>query len=65
VCRVFFSFIFLKESASLVLLARGYTLLVSFVFFRSVFLVIFLFLACVLFACLLTLSCCLFVVVLR
>jgi hypothetical protein len=32
VCRGVFSFIFLKESASLVLLARGYTLRVSFVF---------------------------------
>jgi hypothetical protein len=48
---VFFSFIFLKESASPVLLARGYTLRVSFVFFCSVFLVIFLFLTCV-FVCL-------------
>jgi hypothetical protein len=43
----FFPFIFLKESTSLVLLARGYTLRVSFVFFCSVLLVIFLFLACV------------------
>jgi predicted membrane protein len=51
VCRGIFSFTFLKESALLVLLARGYTLRVSFVFFCSVFLVIFLFLACV-FVCL-------------